>query len=113
MSAKQKDPLAWYVPPMVMFQLAVPVVGMLAFLLFPALQAAEHGSPVPAAALALIVVGVVFLFLARLQFYRQTRFFMFEPQQLTGIRRRLRFTAYACLGIGVLMLLALAACFDP
>ena len=113
MSAKQKDPLAWYVPPMVVFHLAVPGVGMLVFLLFPALQAAEHGSPVPAAAFALIVIGVVFLFLARLLLGRHPRFFMFKPEQLTDIRRRLRFTAYACLGIGVLMLFALAAFSDP
>jgi hypothetical protein len=63
-------------------------------------------------ALILGFVGVVLLFTARIPLYRRKRFFTFGPSSLSGIYRKLYFTAYMfivpSIVLLVLLLLALA-----
>lgn len=56
------------------------------------------------------VVGVVLLFTARIPLYRQRRFFTLGPSSLSGIYRKLYFTAYIFIvpSIVLLVLLLLA-----
>ena len=56
------------------------------------------------------VVGAVLLLVARIPLYRQRRFFTLGPRSLTGIYRKLYFTAYVFIvpSIVLLVLLLLA-----
>lgn len=58
-------------------------------------------------AMALGIIGVVLLFLARLPLYRQRRFFAFGPRHLTGIHKKLYYTAYAFIIPSVILLIAM------
>ncbi|MFA6544595.1 MAG: hypothetical protein WCS99_09240 [Limisphaerales bacterium] len=114
MSAKQKDPLAWYVPPEVLLWLDLLVMSLMAGLamsLRTAFFAVRRGGPTfVLLTFGLVLVGVLLLFFARLPLYRQRRFLTFGPGQLAGVHRRLYFAAYVCLGFGVVMMLALICC---
>ena len=51
------------------------------------------------------VVGIFLLFIARLPLYRERRFWTVGPRQLDGKHRRVYWLAYACVTVGLLLLL--------
>lgn len=109
MSAKQKDPLKWNVSPDMAFHLIMPLATLVTMTLVSKLitTAARH-LELGWVGLAVSLVAVVLLFVARLPLYRQRRWFTMGPRHLSGIHRRLYFAAYLVLSIGaVLMLLAI------
>ena len=55
-------------------------------------------------AIGCAVVGTIFLFLARLPFYRQQRFLFFGPKNLDGTHRKLYWLAYVFVVMSLLLL---------
>ena len=111
MSAKQKDPLAWYIPPEAVLWLgpfALAFVCGLATTLMNTFFAVRRGDlSFLVVSFGVCLTGVLLLFFARLPLYRQRRWFTFGPRHLTGIHRRIYFVAYGFLVIGFTMILAL------
>jgi hypothetical protein len=62
-------------------------------------------------AMFLGVVGAILLFVARIPLYRQHRFFTLGPRSLTGIYRKLYFTAYAFIVPSIVLLVLLLLAF--
>lgn len=56
-------------------------------------------------------VGAVLLLLARVPLYRQRRFFTLGPRSLSGVYRKLYFTAYAFIVPSIVLLLLLLLAF--
>jgi hypothetical protein len=56
-------------------------------------------------------VGAVLLFIARIPLYRQRRFFTLGPSSLSGIYRKLYFTAYAFIVPSIVLLVLLLLAF--
>ena len=111
MSAQPKDPMKWYVPPVVAFQLLVPLTMVGVSLASSALLAIDfRHTTTQVASFVISLLGVGLMFIARLPLYRERRWFTFGPKHLTGVHRRLYFAAYAFLAIGVAMMLAMI-CF--
>jgi hypothetical protein len=60
-----------------------------------------------AVALALGVVGILLLFLARLPLYRRRQFFSFGPRQLDRPHRKLYWWAYGFVVVSIFLLVKL------
>jgi len=56
-------------------------------------------------------IGAVLLLIARIPLYRQHRFFTLGPRSLTGIYRRLYFTAYVFIVPSIVLLVLLLLAF--
>jgi hypothetical protein len=106
-SRKSSD---WYVPTdwACLFGLWVvlPAEVILASCLLPALAQLKEANVVAVfySGLAVGCFGIVLLFLARLPFYRQRRFWTFGPSALPNLHRKLYWLAYAAIVATLLLL---------
>lgn len=108
--AMNKKSSNWYVPPdiAVLFGLffILPVVAPIAGMLLPLVARFRSGDLVGVfyAALALGAVGTVLLFIARLPLYRKRQLLSLGPGRLDSLHRKLYWTAYLFVGVGVSLL---------
>ncbi len=91
------------------FFIIVPLIGILAAMVLPLLNKYRQSDGWTAFyfALGAGIIGVLFLFFARLPLYRQKKFFTFGPRLLDPAHRRLYRFAYCFLGLSVFLLLSL------
>jgi type IV secretory pathway VirB3-like protein len=86
------------------------MVAIVAFALLAALAQAKQGDPfLVRMALILAVVGLILLFFAKLSLYRQGKFFTFGPKAMSRTSRRVYWTAYAVIGLSVVLMMTLLA----
>lgn len=112
---KISDPNSnWYVPPDWRLILSshfvfIPIM-ILTSLFFTALGQATRGNPTLLwVALAIGVVGVILLFLARLPLYREKKFLTIGPKALPPGRRKLYWISYGFIGTSIAIMAMLLA----
>jgi uncharacterized membrane protein YidH (DUF202 family) len=108
------DKSAWYVPRDWLLNFDanfIPIAALIVAICFlPTIQRARHGDPTLfLMALALAVIGIILLFLARLPLYRQRRFFTFGPKTLPTRNKRMYWVAYGFIGSSMFVMLLLLA----
>ncbi len=107
---KKVSPI-WHsdIPGILLILFGPAVIGILAAMLLPALYHLKHADAwgLFGAGLVVGVVGLVFLFLARLPLYRQRQFFAVGPRLLDTTHRRLYWLAYGLVAVSVFLLLGL------
>ena len=104
MNKKSSD---WYVPPDIALLFGINLIPFIVGVPLLALLARFRSGDVIGviySALALGVVGTTLLFFARLPLYRKRQFLSFGPSQLSGIHRKLYWTAYLFVAVSVLLL---------
>jgi hypothetical protein len=97
----------WYIPADIHILLITPVVLVLITILagdlLPVMMSLKQGSleKIYFAALGFAVTGILLLFFARLPLYRQRKFWTVGPRALDLIHRRLYWTSYVFLVLGI------------
>jgi hypothetical protein len=88
----------------------LPIVAVVAGCFLPVLAGARQGDrPLFWIALVAALIGIVFLFLAKLPLYRQGKYFTFGSRPLPQGRRQIYRMAYVFIGTSLLMMLLLLA----
>ena len=103
----KRDPDWCYVPPGAVPFLLIPFIAVLAGVLLPVvarLKTTEVGT-VYGIGVAAGIVGALLLPVARLPLYREQRFWTVGPRKLDRKHRCFYWSAYACIGSSLLLLL--------
>jgi len=91
-------------------ELAIPATLLISGVLIPILAGARQGDlTLFWIALALALVGIVLLFIAKWPLYRQGKYFSFGSKGLQESRRKVYWTAYVFIGVSLLTTLLLWA----
>lgn len=92
----------WRFPPDMGCLIVMPLTAILAGMILPLMSAARRGDQTLfILSLAISVLGLILLFLARLPLYRQRQFFTFGSAALPESHRRLYHAAWKVVFVGV------------